>query len=71
MVRRVKQAGLLLSPFGQLTYSCHLQMKYILVRETSEDGWLHGRLERTGEEGLFPDNYVELIRVEVNAMLPS
>ncbi|KAG0301193.1 Increased rDNA silencing protein [Linnemannia gamsii] len=34
------------------------------VRETSEDGWLHGRLERTGEEGLFPDNYVELIRVE-------
>ncbi|KAF9153304.1 Increased rDNA silencing protein [Linnemannia schmuckeri] len=36
------------------------------VRETSEDGWLHGRLERTGEEGLFPDNYVELIRVETS-----
>ncbi|KAK3827541.1 MAG: hypothetical protein J3Q66DRAFT_1820 [Benniella sp.] len=35
------------------------------VRETSEDGWLHGRLERTGEEGLFPDNYVELIYVDV------
>ncbi|KAF9902449.1 hypothetical protein EC991_004866 [Linnemannia zychae] len=34
------------------------------VRETSEDGWLHGKLERTGEEGLFPDNYVELIKVE-------
>ncbi|KAF9292559.1 Increased rDNA silencing protein [Mortierella alpina] len=33
------------------------------VRVTSEDGWLHGRLERTGEEGLFPDNYVELIHV--------
>ncbi|KAH7034077.1 hypothetical protein BKA57DRAFT_476484 [Linnemannia elongata] len=42
------------------------------VRETSEDGWLHGRLERTGEEGLFPDNYVELIRVEkpVQQQLP-
>ncbi|KAF9957626.1 hypothetical protein BGZ72_001611 [Mortierella alpina] len=33
------------------------------VRVTSEDGWLHGRLERTGEEGLFPDNYVELIHL--------
>jgi hypothetical protein len=42
----------------------HLLINYI-VRETSEDGWLHGRLERTGEEGLFPDNYVELIKVEV------
>ncbi|KAF9092486.1 Increased rDNA silencing protein [Mortierella sp. GBA35] len=42
------------------------------VRETSEDGWLHGRLERTGEEGLFPDNYVELIRVQapVQPQLP-
>ncbi|KAF9177187.1 Increased rDNA silencing protein [Haplosporangium sp. Z 767] len=37
------------------------------VRETSEDGWLQGRLERTGEEGLFPDNYVELIQVEATA----
>ena len=35
------------------------------VKETSEEGWLHGRLLRTGEEGLFPDNYVELIYVEV------
>ncbi|KAG0324893.1 hypothetical protein BGZ99_001312 [Dissophora globulifera] len=34
------------------------------VRETSEEGWLHGKLERTGEEGLFPDNYVELLQVE-------
>ncbi|KAG0048248.1 Increased rDNA silencing protein [Gryganskiella cystojenkinii] len=33
----------------------------ILVNETSEEGWLHGRLQRTGEEGLFPDNYVELV----------
>ncbi|KAF9920061.1 Increased rDNA silencing protein [Linnemannia zychae] len=47
------------------------------VRETSEDGWLHGRLMRTGEEGLFPDNYVELVHVEVPAqpqlppLLPS
>ncbi|KAF9127187.1 Increased rDNA silencing protein [Mortierella sp. 14UC] len=46
-------------------------------RETSEDGWLHGRLERTGEEGLFPDNYVELIKVKAPAqpqlppLLPS
>ncbi|KAG0265746.1 Increased rDNA silencing protein [Linnemannia exigua] len=37
------------------------------VRETSEDGWLHGRLERTGEEGLFPDNYVELIKIQAPA----
>ncbi|KAF9399556.1 Epidermal growth factor receptor substrate 15 [Mortierella sp. AD011] len=35
------------------------------VRETSEEGWLHGRLERTGEEGLFPDNYVEIMHVNV------
>ncbi|KAG0377327.1 Increased rDNA silencing protein [Mortierella sp. AD032] len=41
------------------------------VRETSEDGWLHGRLERTNEEGLFPDNYVELIKVELPPQLPS
>ncbi|KAF9208268.1 hypothetical protein BGZ49_009320 [Haplosporangium sp. Z 27] len=37
------------------------------VKPTSEEGWLHGRLERTGEEGLFPDNYVEIIQVEVEA----
>ncbi|KAF9943101.1 hypothetical protein BGZ67_006469 [Mortierella alpina] len=36
------------------------------VRVTSEDGWLHGRLERTGEEGLFPDNYVELIHMAID-----
>ncbi|KAG0256028.1 Increased rDNA silencing protein [Mortierella polycephala] len=36
------------------------------VRETSEDGWLQGRLERTGEEGLFPDNYVELVQMETS-----
>ncbi|GJJ78926.1 hypothetical protein EMPS_11285 [Entomortierella parvispora] len=34
------------------------------VKETSEEGWLHGRLKRTGEEGLFPDNYVELVYIE-------
>ncbi|KAI9235296.1 MAG: hypothetical protein BYD32DRAFT_421416 [Podila humilis] len=37
----------------------------INVKETAEEGWLHGKLERTGEEGLFPDNYVEIIEVEV------
>ncbi|KAG0026218.1 Increased rDNA silencing protein [Podila clonocystis] len=31
------------------------------IKETAEEGWLHGKLERTGEEGLFPDNYVEMI----------
>lgn len=48
--------------------SLPFQLITVIVRETSEDGWLHGRLERTGEEGLFPDNYVELIRVEVIAL---
>ncbi|KAF9351070.1 LIM and SH3 domain protein 1, partial [Mortierella sp. AD094] len=41
------------------------------VKETSEEGWLHGRLERTGEEGLFPDNYVEIMHVEVEAHPPT
>ncbi|KAG0220876.1 hypothetical protein B0O80DRAFT_49769 [Mortierella sp. GBAus27b] len=41
------------------------------VRETSEDGWLQGRLERTGEEGLFPNNYVELIYVDVEPSKPA
>ncbi|KAI8597663.1 hypothetical protein EDD21DRAFT_384854 [Dissophora ornata] len=41
------------------------------VRETSEEGWLHGRLERTGEEGLFPDNYVELIHVQPTSAPPK
>ncbi|KAG0347573.1 hypothetical protein BG004_007477 [Podila humilis] len=34
------------------------------VKETAEEGWLHGKLERTGEEGLFPDNYVEIIEMK-------
>ncbi|KAF9432541.1 Increased rDNA silencing protein [Entomortierella beljakovae] len=37
------------------------------VKGSSEDGWLHGRLLRTGEEGLFPDNYVEVMQVEAPA----
>ncbi|KAF9114476.1 hypothetical protein BGX27_010706 [Mortierella sp. AM989] len=41
------------------------------VRETSEEGWLHGRLERTGDEGLFPDNYVEIMNVEVETPLQT
>ncbi|KAF9986424.1 hypothetical protein BGZ65_007628 [Modicella reniformis] len=41
------------------------------VRETSEDGWLFGRLERTGEGGLFPDNYVKLIYIDVEPSKPS
>ncbi|KAI1318165.1 Increased rDNA silencing protein [Mortierella claussenii] len=41
------------------------------VRETSEDGWLHGRLERTGEEGLFPDNYVEIIQAKPETAVSS
>ena len=35
------------------------------MKETSEEGWLHGHLRRTGQEGLFPDNYVELVYIEV------
>ncbi|KAF9426186.1 Epidermal growth factor receptor substrate 15 [Podila epigama] len=34
------------------------------VKETAEEGWLHGTLQRTGEEGLFPENYVEVIEIE-------
>ncbi|OZJ04294.1 hypothetical protein BZG36_02574 [Bifiguratus adelaidae] len=32
-----------------------------LIKETSEEGWYEGRLEKTGRSGLFPYNYVEMI----------
>ncbi|KAG0230224.1 Increased rDNA silencing protein [Actinomortierella wolfii] len=34
------------------------------VEETAEEGWLRGTLERTGENGLFPENYVEFFEIE-------
>lgn len=55
----------MLTPLADLHVLTIRFRSFDIVRETSEDGWLHGRLERTGEEGLFPDNYVELIYVDI------
>ncbi|KAG0249605.1 Increased rDNA silencing protein [Actinomortierella ambigua] len=41
------------------------------VEETAEEGWLRGKIERTGEQGLFPDNYVELFEVEKSTLVNS
>ncbi|KAF9972229.1 Increased rDNA silencing protein [Actinomortierella ambigua] len=41
------------------------------VEETAEEGWLRGTIERTGEQGLFPDNYVEFFEVEKSTVASS
>jgi len=33
----------------------------IIHEETVDDGWMYGRVERTGAEGMLPANYVQLL----------
>ncbi|KAJ1567365.1 hypothetical protein HK096_010104, partial [Nowakowskiella sp. JEL0078] len=37
----------------------------INVSEAKDDGWFHGTLEKSGEEGIFPGNYVDFIEESV------
>ena len=34
---------------------------HIIDTEAIDDGWMYGKVERTGQVGMLPANYVELL----------
>ena len=34
---------------------------YIVDAEIIDEGWMEGRVERTGQRGMLPSNYVEKV----------